>query len=489
VDARLKLWDHLFSSRAPVQLERVEILESNTFKPGVIDFSRATALVGSHGSGKTALLRMLNVALGGDVTVPVPPFVGRDGWVGAELALEGVVDVVMRTPAGLISDRVEIGRGGVRRTHAWPDDRAANSRVQYISPLTVFSGLEMLWDVYGLYPETRREHAYTPHELRALQNILGRRYDEARALEVLIDGDRYGWELYLPHFTAREADRVIDSVQMSSGELWVHYVLGYAMQDFESSALTLLDEPEAFLSQRGQRPFVDEIARLALAQKRQLVLATHSPNVFSRFPITQVRVCVNSSEGVVVYQPQSEGEVADSVGLQAPVRGLVAVEDENAARLFRAICTILSPGLDREFEIVAVGGEAEVLAVIRTLHTAGRLTISGVLDGDRRGHHAPPKYGVAYLPGQTGPEDELLACAANHVESLATDLNRTTSEILLALQVCSSVDHQYQLPRFAQVLGHNEAVVLHALASAWLRGDVVRAQAEEMLAAVAHRRR
>jgi hypothetical protein len=63
-DQRAKLWMHLTSSRSPYQLESIKIIHSNVFVPHRIDFYRAAAFVGSHGTGKSVLLRMIKAAFG-----------------------------------------------------------------------------------------------------------------------------------------------------------------------------------------------------------------------------------------------------------------------------------------------------------------------------------------------------------------------------------------------------------------------------------------
>jgi predicted ATP-dependent endonuclease of OLD family len=131
--------------------------------------------------------------------------------------------------------------------------------------------------------------------------------------------------------------KIFDNTSMSQGELWVHYVRWFLEHQVDKGNLALLDEPEAFLAARGHRPFIDEIARHALSRDLQIIIGTHSAEVLSRFPITNIRMCVQDGNGIRVVTPESHLKIRENIGLETPVHGLVLVEDEMAGQLLSGI--------------------------------------------------------------------------------------------------------------------------------------------------------
>src|SRR5690242_13271880 len=73
-DPRIKVWIRLLSGNLPMQLRSIQILESDIFDQQEVHFAPATAIVGSHGSGKTLLMRLIEAAFGWGAKSP--PFVG-----------------------------------------------------------------------------------------------------------------------------------------------------------------------------------------------------------------------------------------------------------------------------------------------------------------------------------------------------------------------------------------------------------------------------
>lgn len=488
MDPREKTWHQLLKATLDIELQRIVIVESNVLRPQTIDFSRVTALVGTHGSAKTTLLRMIDATFGWGSDVGQPPFVGRQSFGFEESTLEGILEVTLKTPFGAVTRTIDINGAPGERARIWREALGLNYEVEYISAPTALRGLEFLWQGHGhiIHPRSNVEHhKYTAGELRALRRILGRPYNQATVRKVMVDyNTKDSWERYEPFVVAQLGERVIDSAQMSLGEIWVHHIIGYVMQDDYWLNLVMLDEPESFLSQRGQRSFIDEVARLALAGGRQLIIATHSPEIFSRFPLTNVRLCTQSTDGVVVTIPQSAWQVKDSVGLQSPLRAIVVLEDENAVKVFRAICSVLSPGMDHDVDAVPAGGKNEVIAAVRTMRAVRRLSIFGVLDGDQRHEAADSKYAIYYLPGDECPEDELISAAAHRPAVVAASLSCSLESVLIALANCADLDHQYRIPRLASGLGQDERVVIHALVTAWLADGQIYAQAEQLLNAI-----
>src|SRR5439155_2283312 len=105
-----------------------------------------------------------------------------------------------------------------------------------------------------------------------------------------------------PYFIARLAgDREADSRQFSSAELWVQYLYWF-LNHVNKGSTVLIDEPEAFIADYGHRALADELARYAIARDLQIVVATHSPSILSRFPLRHIRMCCRL-DGLIRVEP------------------------------------------------------------------------------------------------------------------------------------------------------------------------------------------
>jgi hypothetical protein len=117
-----------------------------------------------------------------------------------------------------------------------------------------------------------------------------------------------------------------------------------------------------------------------------------------------------------------------------------------------------------------------------------RLGIVGVLDADERGKDRPKAQVKAdpidefvyFLPGDNTPEEELLSGARRQAAWIGKTMGRTVNDIVVAINSCQSLDHQYQLKYLASQFGRTESAVIFMLTQAWLRNTSIRKQAEKL---------
>jgi hypothetical protein len=331
-DQRIKNWKRLLTSNTAIQVESIRIIESNIFAPQTIDLPRVLALIGLHGTGKTLLMRLLEAAFGQVGHGPEGPPFFRDSdrypelEAGRPSPIEGIIEITVRTPNGLIPHVVDLTKSAARREEI---DLGGSYPVWYTGPLRAFSDLTFLFQDYDdLGSAHRSSRQLKAEERRSIQNVLGRSYDRL-SVHTVSTLNMEG--LVAPYVTGIYQSREVDSSAMSNGELWVHYVSWWLQDNIPEGSLALIDEPEAFLAARGQRPFIDQIAALVLRKNMQLIVGTHSPEVLARFPLENIRMCLAGSNGIEVVEP-TWVQIQDIVGMNVPVRGLVLVEDDLAKR-------------------------------------------------------------------------------------------------------------------------------------------------------------
>ena len=480
-DKRVKNWNALTGSENEFQVSSVEIIESDILAPQLIEFGRAIAFVGLHGAGKSLILRTIRVALGYVNQYGTPPFLNFK-------EITGIVRLTLKTPAGLISHTVDLSQPSNERAKIWKNDLATFS-ASYIDSHEAFAWLTYMFENFtDFYPSRSKD--ISKEGLDSFRNIIGRAYDRVSIQSAMMD-DGVGDNLQLPFITAESGAKVLDNTTMSQGELWVYYMHWFLRNEVDTGGLALIDEPEAFIAARGRRPFIDHIARQALSRRLQLVVGTHSPEILSRFPLANIRMCIPGDNGIRVISPTSLFQIHEHIGIETPVRGLVVVEDEMARQLLNFIFARYDTALTREIDIFVAGnggGEANVMTALKLLSSPSRLTCLAVLDADQRHKEFrttdKSRSSIHFLPGDKAPERELLANAQAEPQWIADAIGATPGDIIIAINSHKDVDHQYQIKHIARHLGYKEENMISELTNAWLRQPRIARQAEELVKAI-----
>jgi predicted ATPase len=464
-DPRDRAWNRLLTTSSPIALKSLRIIESDVFEQQSISFAPATVIVGSHGAGKTLLLRLLQAAFG--YRSYTPPFVGVQKYRDLESRpVTGVVEVTVATKEHQVTRIVDLSAPDEERWKLWAEG-------------FLFYFQELDWG----RDHVITERSYKAKELSALRNILGRHYESVTRQTISLDSetDSEGYFVHTaPYIIAEMSGQKFDSTMLSLGEFWVHHVL-WEQDQLAEGCLLLLDEPESFLATRGHRPFIDEVARRSLDNQTQLIVATHSPGVLSRFPTKNMRMCVRGTGGKIrVIQPESLSQVRNIVGINIPTKTIALVEDAFAARILRAIFGHMNTPL-AGIEVIPADGKSKVIAGVEILAKSEQIRFLGVLDADQRSIvKGNPQ--LLTLPGTLDPETELLDYALSHPDQIGATLGRTPDAVLAALDSREFLDHQYQPAHFADQLGLDEAHVVNVLVQLWLTDQKIKEQALRLVA-------
>ncbi|WP_189050870.1 AAA family ATPase [Micromonospora sonchi] len=331
------------------------------------------------------LLRLIEAALGHNSRTP--PFVGGGSHFEPDVKpLTGVVELVLSVKGEPVSAVVDLSVAEHERAAIWAELLGPSHWPTFVSSAELANDFIWYYQQFSFgmdRPVYARD--FTPAERTAVRAILGKTYDSIRMQTILLDGsDDEQWFSQGPYVTAVSGGAVADNTTFSLGELWVYRVL-WELERLQPGCLFMMDEPESFLALRGHRPFVDEVARRALGGNLQLLIATHSPQVLSRFPAANVRVCVRGPGGkVVVMKAESSEQVRSIVGMEVPVETLILVEDDFAASFLSEVFACLGLPV-AGIEIVPAGGEGNVKSGVRSLLRASRIRVFGVLDADQKG--------------------------------------------------------------------------------------------------------
>ncbi len=288
-------------------------------------------------------------------------------------------------------------------------------------------------EVRGLLQLARKEfetETLTPDLLIFAHRILRRRY---RNLSVIASGDR---DLLFAETEDEQTTRYSE-FHMSSGERAILRI----SRDISrlENALILIDEIEAGLHPYTQQQTMLELQRIALRQKLQIIVASHSPVVLDSVP-ADGRLFLDRYERTAevrlmpvwrdIFQKALYGQSRDQLS--------ILCEDDIAESVIRGVLDMLNPVMDLRPDDVLVGrntGRDEFPAHVHTLGKFGKLRdFLMVMDGDARdGKHkieqAAERYGhharLVFLPGDASPEHWVWNRLREHPQEYAAALGIT----------------------------------------------------------------
>jgi hypothetical protein len=470
VFSRLAKSDH-------IHLQRLRILTSPVFPPQDVQFARLTAVVGSHGAGKSYLLKIVEESLpkyGGEPMRFPPASRSRrkEGRSAEVAAVAGTHSIDMGSGWNPQEFSVDFaGPGAESFTY-----RESDEELRITVPLSAHRafGEYQMWmqDVVDPDPAKYFEGNWAADKptLDSINRILGRRY--ANVQFFTFSSDYYD----APYLEAMMPDgQVRTPYEMSSGELWVLFCI-WELERSAATDIILIDEPESYLSPRGHIAFLDEIARRTLSGGFQTIIATHSEAMIRRLPAVLLRFTVRRANGTEVRENVSHDEVMVALGYQQSVKYLALVEDSLGEEILRTALALFGSDHGRSWDIVTLGGTGEAKRTLNILSTMKRLVPVLVLDGDQRSDSDEVK--AFFLPGSNPEVSILESCGSEAANRLGVSHARLDA----AIAHTEGMVHQRFFHEIAEYLGLQCDFVRRTLIASWLNGVEVREQARAMVA-------
>lgn len=245
-------------------------------------------------------------------------------------------------------------------------------------------------------------------------------------------------------FAEREDGKHYSEFHMSSGERAL-LRLSLEISQIED-ALVLIDEVETGLHPYIQQMLMLELQRLALRNRLQIVVTSHSPVVLETVP-PEARLFLDRDGDVVRLRPPYRDIIQKSLYGQAQHRVSLLCEDEVAEAVVRGVLEYIGPEIDLLQGDIEVGrdtGKDQYPAHLETLARFKRLhDVVFVLDGDgaaikpmlegraeRHGQLAR----VLVLPGDGPPESWCWQCLQTRIESYAPLLGVNAGDLFRRMQ-------------------------------------------------------
>ncbi|MET9273179.1 AAA family ATPase [Kribbella sp. NPDC003557] len=474
------IWQQLRMEAEAPHLNRVLVRSSPVLAPQTIDLGRFTVLTGTHGVGKSYLLRVLSrtTPLTGHYFPQGPPYLYASERYEIAEPLQGAFQAEYRTGDEFVRWSLDLTKPDDEIFASYPeftqDDEPWTS---YVDPSVALSDVSFFNS--NRMPNIRFSEAQqiTKTEPARLRQILGKSYEHLSWKTWVTD------DLELPFFNATVDGHAYTSDTMSMAELWVHYVL-WVLRSASSSSIVLIDEPETFLSPTGHAAFLNEIARKALESKAQVVVATHSTAMIAATPLECLRVITAGVTGAKVSRPSTTASALRILGLEPAVRALVIVEDDFAALLVTRTLGLLAPDIAGTIDVVPAGGSAAAIAAGRALMRSSRLGVCVVLDGDQRDRTlSDPRPPLLYLPGDA-PEIAISAPSRSNPSALADRLGRTVDAVEYALDGGRFHDHHDWFSAAARALEISREALVDGVILVWLTETQTSEEGQQLAAGI-----
>ncbi|BDT94214.1 hypothetical protein IFM12275_41900 [Nocardia sputorum] len=423
-----------------------------------------------------------------------------------------IADVSVSAGGRIVTKRVDLSEPDNEIWEMWrqelgfdpsPEFASVNSFISYMTTLLSNSEGHM-WAIERGEHSSWPSYAYTKADLEAVRRTLLRAYKSVTIYGAPDDISEYNNGIFCPYVVAETLEgTLVDSTRMGHGELWFHWLIGTHRLNHGDKSPHLVDEPETYISPRGHRQLMNELIVQSLRNRRQLIIATHSPAMVSSVPTSNIRMCVGRAPNIRVIIPSDFSKVARDLGIERRLSLVVLVEDKAAVDVFEALCSELDPALLAELEVVRAGAEVRlpsrsqtghhesrkfggkeaVIAGLNALHSATRVKYVALLDADCKSQSAatvdkalaPER--VLFLPGSGSPEGELEQTARRYRTRFAEAINRSVDDVDIALHECESFDHQLWISGISDSLKRPRDSIVEGLVRLWLTDEAIKSQA------------
>lgn len=380
------------------------------------------AIAGTNGSGKTTLLQICSAAYVRPGTETRAFKLGD--WIRGALGNE--------TPA--VSEQASVSFGFWNADQAlmpitipyereqtrWRYPRRNNParHVEFVGIASFAPRIERKdrLHVFRTQIALRTSQAFTPELLTSISSVLGSTYDEGRMNTVgLAQG---AWEENLPQ--VRRGGYTYGEAHMGAGEQKVIRLL-QALEAVPQRSLILLEEPEITLHPDAQRGLAWYLMSLSFRMGHQIVIATHSTELFETLPQQARLLLVRRPQGIdVVPRAPQLAAARELSGIALANKVLILVEDVVGKMFLEEILRRRDRPLFHGSSIVPVGNTNDVYRLTAAFRLEGCRAI-GIRDPDIGDE---PAAGILSLPGNSAPETLLLdranidACDAATLDGL-----------------------------------------------------------------------
>lgn len=433
------------------------------------------AIAGTNGSGKTTLLQMCSAAYVKHGSETRNFKLGD--WVRGALGNEtpALADGASVTfgfwPAGLAPVDIPYRKEDTR--WRYPRRNNPSRNVEFVGIASFAPRIERKdrLHVFKTQIGVQRSEDFSAELLRSLSSVLGRSYDEGRMNTVGLEQGT--WEENLPQ--VRRGEFIYGEPHMGAGEQKIIRLLN-SLEAIPAKSLILLEEPEITLHPDAQVGLAWYLMSLSYRKGHQIVVATHSTDLFETLPQQARLLLVRRPNGVdVVPRAPRLAAARELTGVAMANKVLIFVEDLAGKLFISEILRRFDRGLFNGASVIPVGNTDDVFRLTRSFREEGCRAI-GVRDADIGD---APTLGVLSLPGNEAPESLLLSeenirnCDEGALDgiTLAFDRSRAAGH-----GKAGSARAKAILPALASEMGFDVEKLSDRLVDTWIRSNPTASQ-------------
>jgi ABC-type cobalamin/Fe3+-siderophores transport system ATPase subunit len=411
-------------------------------RTSTFDFIGINAIVGNNGAGKSSFFEFLT-----------NPDYSKISFRTHEILLENgnLIEIPKQSLEALIVD---------------PFSQLKESNVN-------LSVLKSTIDSEGTYYAKDKE-------LDLINYVLSSRFSEIGFTEIEISDEKK-----CPYFQVKLDASCYDNDNLSQGEQLVLFTFWALKIQNKNVPVIFLEEPEAGLSPATQIRLLEMLVSISSDEKKQIFISTHSPFIVQNLGRSRV-ILLKKEEKAIWYKIKNE-EYLEELGMALGKTHLFIVEDHKAKIFLERILDIYGSQMRRKSDILFVGGESNVYAVMTRIDTAViDFSILGVLDGDIKGQQKYDKLlqegRSIFLPGKRAPEVEIIESIKAKKQEYASLIgvnNRLLSDCMRRLK---GVDHHDYFEELSKGLFKEiKLSVYEAAFKIWFENFQNRAEIEEFI--------
>lgn len=369
-----------------------------------VEFSWPVSVIaGTNGSGKTTILQLCSTAY------QRPNGGGRDfkigDWVRSAIGQEtSAVNESSAVGFSFWNDEPNLIIPYQPDRTRWGYPRRGNPtrNVIFVGIATYAPRIERKdrLHVFRSRLDVRQVEAFTNEVLTSISTVLGVTYDGGQNNTVgLPQGD---WVETMPQ--VRRGNYVYGEPHMGAGEQKIVRLIN-ALESVPRKSLILLEEPEITLHPDAQRGLAWYLMNLSRRKGHQIILTTHSTDLFETLPAPARLLLVRSRDDVSVLPRAPTIKAARQLaGVVKTNNELILVEDEVGKRFLLEILRRYDRALFEGCSVVPVGSVTDVYRLTQSFRSEGCRAV-GVRDPDVG---EDPVNAVFSLPGDLAPESLLL---------------------------------------------------------------------------------
>lgn len=394
-DARNGLFGNILKT---IQVKGVRGMSAN------LEFSwPVTAIAGTNGSGKTTILQLCSAA-----------YVSKTGgrnfkigeWVRNALANETPAFSEHSSVAFTFwNDEPSVTIPYQKDRTRWGYPRRGNPiRYAQFFGITTFAPRIERRDrvhVFRSRLEVKASTAFDMPLLKSISAVLGAPYDAGAMHTVSLE--KGPWRDSLAEVT--KGTFIYGEPHMGAGEQKVIRLI-QSLEGLPAKSLVLLEEPEITLHPDAQRGLAWYLMNVARRKGHQIIVTTHSSELFSALPEQGRALLVRSKTGVeVIMKAPHIAAARELAGVVTTNKDLILVEDLVAKAFVEDILRRCDRAILDNTSVVPVGNTDDVYRLVKVFRDEGIRAI-GVRDPDIGD---APADNLFSLPGDKAPEELLLS--------------------------------------------------------------------------------